>query len=596
MSPKRNKLIFWIITLLTPFLIFVLLEMSFRLGGYNAESQKLFVDFPVNDHYLVANPNFVSRYFSTFEPQIALQPFKKEKTDSTFRIFVLGGSSAQGFPFNFYYSFATQLEQKLILNTQDAHIEVINLGMTAVNSFVIRDISYRLQEYEPDAIIIYAGHNEYYGSFGVASTQNNVVNSVRTKRLILWLKNFVLYQFIEDLISDDNDSDDAQRTFMARVVGESIIKYDSKMFDAGVSQFKENIEDIIREFQENNIPVFIGTVASNLKDQSPLSDSEEAIQLYESAALSLQNEKVEEAKVYYEKAKDRDEMRFRAPEKINETIKMLSKKDGIYLIDIKRILNELSESGIADNSLFIDHLHPTEIGHYFMADAYFNEIHKIGLMDEFYNENSFDTPFSISNFENAYSTTPILRLKTGYPFIRSLTVNQELALFEDGYRSILNKSFADSMGAESWRYNNVVAFDLKKVINHSKHLDDSMAVATHYYELLHWLSFNDDLLTEAVDYLLNNSKMDTYVVNMISKGLNNGMKDPYLMNMLAATYIINDEIEKAGYWLRKSEKINPNSKNLLYNFSRFHILRGDTNNAHIYYKRFLEQHSNQQKN
>ena len=165
----------------------------------------------------------------------------------------------------------------------------------------------------------------------------------------------------------------------------------------------------------------------------------------------LQNEKVEEAKVYYEKAKDRDEMRFRAPEKINETIKILSKKDGIYLIDIKRILNELlSESGIADNSLFIDHLHPTEIGHYFMADAYFNEIHNIGLMDEFYNENSFDTPFSASNFENAYSTTPILRLKTGYPFIRSLTVNQELALFEDGYRSIQNKSFADSMGAESW--------------------------------------------------------------------------------------------------------------------------------------------------
>ena len=83
------------------------------------------------------------------------------------------------------------------------------------------------------------------------------MNSVRTKRLILWLKNFVLYQFIEDLISDDNDSDDAQRTFMARVVGESIIKYDSKMFDAGVSQFKENIEDIIREFQENNIPCLL---------------------------------------------------------------------------------------------------------------------------------------------------------------------------------------------------------------------------------------------------------------------------------------------------------------------------------------------------
>ena len=37
--------------------------------------------------------------------------------------------------------------------------------------------------------------------------------------------------------------------------------------------------------------MFIGTVASNLKDQSPLSDSEEAIQLYESATLSFTERK-----------------------------------------------------------------------------------------------------------------------------------------------------------------------------------------------------------------------------------------------------------------------------------------------------------------
>ena len=103
------------------------------------------------------------------------------KRSNTFRVFVFGGSSTQGFPYNFYYSFAEQLEQRLLLNTEGVHVEVINLGMTAVNSYVIRDLSQRVMEYKPDAVIIYAGHNEYYGSFGAASTQFGFVNNIYLK-------------------------------------------------------------------------------------------------------------------------------------------------------------------------------------------------------------------------------------------------------------------------------------------------------------------------------------------------------------------------------------------------------------------------------
>ena len=101
------------------------------------------------------------------------------------------------FPYNFYYSFAEQLEQRLLLNTEGVHVEVINLGMTAVNSYVIRDLSQRVMEYEPDAVIIYAGHNEYYGSFGAASTQFGFVNNIYLKRIILWLKDLRFYQLLK---------------------------------------------------------------------------------------------------------------------------------------------------------------------------------------------------------------------------------------------------------------------------------------------------------------------------------------------------------------------------------------------------------------
>lgn len=83
------------------------------------------------------------------------------------------------------------------------HVEVINLGMTAVNSYVINDLAKHVENLNPDVIIIYAGHNEYYGSFGVGSTQNNIGTSIRTKRLILWLKDFLVYQFIEDLLGTE---------------------------------------------------------------------------------------------------------------------------------------------------------------------------------------------------------------------------------------------------------------------------------------------------------------------------------------------------------------------------------------------------------
>ena len=49
--------------------------------------------------------------------------------------------------------------------------------MKAVNSFAVLDLLFRLQEYNPNVIIIYAGHNTYCGSFRAASTQFGFVNN-----------------------------------------------------------------------------------------------------------------------------------------------------------------------------------------------------------------------------------------------------------------------------------------------------------------------------------------------------------------------------------------------------------------------------------
>src|SRR5258705_11816531 len=50
-------------------------------------------------------------------------------------------------------------------------VEVVNLGIAATNSYAIADLAHDVIAQRPDAILIYAGHNEYYGALGAGSTE-----------------------------------------------------------------------------------------------------------------------------------------------------------------------------------------------------------------------------------------------------------------------------------------------------------------------------------------------------------------------------------------------------------------------------------------
>ena len=64
------------------------------------------------------------------------------------------------------------LEQRLLQTFPGRNIEVINTAMAAVNSYTLFDFVDEIIEQKPDLILIYAGHNEYYGSLGVGSAES----------------------------------------------------------------------------------------------------------------------------------------------------------------------------------------------------------------------------------------------------------------------------------------------------------------------------------------------------------------------------------------------------------------------------------------
>lgn len=590
MNKTTRNTAFWFITLSIPFLLFLGVEIALRIGGYEQEKQELFVEAPNTPDYLIANSKFIERYFPSFVPEIAPNAFRKEKLPNTFRIFVFGGSSAEGFPYNFYTGFADQLEQQLLLNTQGLPVEVINLGMTAVNSFVIHDLSKRILPYDPDAVIIYAGHNEYYGSFGAATTQFGFSNSIRLKRLILWLKDWRIYQFLENLLQLGGSDEDIgeRRTMMAKVIRESNIPMDSDIYRHGIQQYRSNMSKLVERFDKNGIPVFLGTVASNLKDQAPLSDNPEVLALYEQAQATYVEGLIDEALNLFLQAKELDGTRFRAPEEMNQILATITQETSAELVPIQAVLRNASTRKIEDASLFIDHLHPNDRGHKIMANTFYEAISTLPKLQNYLLPNPIDPPSEISTFEKAFAEVSIARLLVGYPFEKNVPIDEELQAFERIYQSYLNTSYIDSIAAVASKQQVFVPLALTEVVAQARIRKDTMAVVQHSYDLLKWQLRSRNLIETSIEFTLNSGENQGYLINMLHQIINDGNVDPRYVDLLASLYLLNEQTKQALYWLQETERRTPNAPRLLYNYSRYYLLEGDTLKAQEYFQQFVQ--------
>jgi tetratricopeptide (TPR) repeat protein len=86
----------------------------------------------------------------------------------------------------------------------------------------------------------------------------------------------------------------------------------------------------------------------------------------------------------YDRAKDMDMLRFRAPEAMNAIIDGLPKKySGVYLTDTKKIFEEHSPHGIIGNETILEHVHPNLLGYSLMSEAFYRSLkeHNIILPD-----------------------------------------------------------------------------------------------------------------------------------------------------------------------------------------------------------------------
>jgi hypothetical protein len=424
--PPLKRVLFGILAMLLPLLVLALAEILLRASGVVAERQELFRPVPQDERYMVVNPRFAGRYFTGFEPDVAPQPFLRRKPEGTLRLFVLGGSSAAGFPYNFYNGFPARLEEKLQQEHPGRPVEVVNLGMTAVNSFTLRDIHHKLLRYDPDGILIYAGHNEYYGAFGAASVPG-WMRPLAVRRLVLKLERLHLVAAARRVVARDagrasgnGRTGDAprtgealrtgeagragdghrvrpqlpeDRTLMARMAEDRLVHRGDNQYRDGIRHFEKNMEDVLATFRRHDIPVILATVVSNKKGQTPLADDPVAMDLYDRAIAAAREHEMrlpddlppastrdlpedvigilpDSAMALFREAKERDPLRFRAPEVINEAIRRLADTPGVTLVDAHGIRTPEGALLPFAPDYFTDHLHPDHRGYTLIARAF----------------------------------------------------------------------------------------------------------------------------------------------------------------------------------------------------------------------------------
>jgi len=629
----NSRWLFRLALILTPFFLLFLLEVLARLVS-PSPANSLFIDTEYNPHYLTVNqlagkPYFTGESFGAFGTQDVL---RREKTDSTLRIFVLGGSTTAGYPYMYSGTFAAIMKGLLQQSYPHWEIEVINLGMTAVNSYTVRDFARECLSYDPDLLLIYAGHNEFYGALGSASSQHSLFGTNRTLTLLyLKLKRLRLFQLLQNLIHQLQPQKPSQdsRTLMARMAQNQAIPYNSPLYKKTLSIFQRNLQDIIRWTQQQQIPLLLGTLVSNLKDQPPfvslhepqanpqtvdslLKQIETTIdqQHYQSALNQLQNllsydstyakayylagrcyealQQFNQAREYYTKARDYDALRFRASSDLNDIIHELAQQNLVFLSPIDSLFSAHSPNGIVGKNLLLEHLHPNLDGYFLMGKTFAQTILQQRLLNQ--KHPNLPTPqplppdsilikqIAITTLDKQIAEYRVQILTSGWPFTSG---NRYLTLDDFVPQSPVQKQ---------------ALAVLKRTSNYEKahvHLAEYYerngqleSAVKEYYALATTFPINESPLLKMGRLLVQLQRYDQ-ALPILKKSMQ-FVNDYFSVKWAGTIHLQRQEVEAALPLLQRAHTMNPRDAQTMYNLSGAYFLNGDTVKALETIERLLQ--------
>jgi len=579
-----KRISFYVFALLIPIVLVGGSEFLLRTST-EYEDNRLAESVPDTD-YDVISPTYYNRYFSTFKPSVSIAPFQSQRSRSSFRILAVGGSTMAGYPYSHHYAIPSILELNLKKAFPEVQFEVINTGVTAFNSFGIVDIAEKLPQIDPDAIIVYAGHNEFYGTLGSASTEGMFESAV-FRRLYLRAYSMALFQFgkrLLDAIRDTNKEADTRTTTMNRMIRNASIELDSELYSNTISDYSENLDRLISSSTANRIPIILSTLVSNLKDQPPLDGLDFAYTIYEQGKDLFKNNNVDSARVLFSLARDYDQVRFRASSDINNVILDRNSHNLVHVVDIEQSYRELCTSGIEDDSCFTDHLHPTLEGYGLIASKFFERLTPL------VSSTLSLPPSDISTFvlptldpiEDLLSDINIKILTSAPPFTTNPTDSG--ATYESLITHLSDQTDPVSQAAVQILTNRSHPSKVYSRLTSDTKINTN---PFFYYSWSNWDPLHAISINSGIQQILTDQIIDESIEVLLLRA-SNRFDSLYYYNLLGALYLQKKEYPAAKSFLSVVERKSPMDPSMLFNMAVLHYETGEMQTAMIYQNKFQQ--------
>lgn len=424
LNPARKWWFRLMALVVLPLLLLGGIEAALRLAGYGYNPD-FFEKVRIGEkEFLVNNENFSLRFFP---PQLSRWPgpvmIEAKKPATTYRIFILGESAARGEP-EPPYAASRYLEILLDERFPNTHFEVINLGITAIDSHVILPIARDCAKADGDLWIVYMGNNEMVGPFGAATVFGAKSPPLGFVRLNLAIQKTRIGQLLMD-ISRRLRKKNANASWggMEMFVGNQLHADDPRK-EVVYQNFERNLDDIVRAGLDSGAKILLNTVAVNLKDCPPFASlinsnlpaadraqfeklfsaacADEAqtnlagaAQEFEQAAkldpqfpelqfrwgeclLRMTNFPV--AREHFQKACDDDALPFRADSRINGAIQKTGRRlagDNLVFFDAASALAADVSDGICGRETFYEHVHFNFDGNFRLGRAWAEQVAKM---------------------------------------------------------------------------------------------------------------------------------------------------------------------------------------------------------------------------
>jgi tetratricopeptide (TPR) repeat protein len=466
-----KRILFYIIWFTLPVLFLILVEVTLRYTWIPDEEAIVNeVQYDNIDWYEI-NRAYLQKFFPyniVYFPEFKPVPFRKDKPQNLYRVICLGGSSMYGTPYLITANITGIIRRQLRHLYPDKEFEVINFAATAINSNVIRRFIHELEQFDPDLILIYMGHNEFYGPDGVGASvlekaipfTTDLKYAFRRTRIGTWLRN--------KLRAFSRDSDNGvEVNLMREVSAESHIQLNSDdakrvmdnfadnlayildfFAEQVMDNFADNLAYILDFFAEQQIPVIVSDVSSNLdfppfayprisggmdidllRQSYSVSDltkikallerhPDNAMLHYLIGQLYIQMNNPDAARKHFEQARDHDLLKFRAPHQINNLIGTVCIEKKVPYISADNFISRKSPMGITGNDLFWEHLHLNARGYAHIAELFLSKINELNLIGSTINNPLPANPDSLYLcwLDLAYADLGIKKLTSGWPF------------------------------------------------------------------------------------------------------------------------------------------------------------------------------------